>query len=310
MKNTKGMFFTLATLALLSLLLFSYELYGIVKERDAISKRISSMNTYVFSLEEDLPRKLYISGFRILFILEKRIVESGAYASNVSSKFQEAFFNRTIGGYLDASEVTLMQGITLEDIEEEINDDASKLNLEVKFGNPSISISQTDPWHVEVTLTTQLSIEDKSGLASWNQSAVLKGYVPIETFDDPIYIIKTQGRISQKMIATPYTNFTSGSNITNLTNHLNGRFYKASIEAPSFLKRLEGSFSADAQGIESLVYLPDLTAQGISTLDKSIVDHVYFSSSNPASSHILGMPSWFKIDADHLDDYNVTGLVG
>jgi len=66
----------------------------------------------------------------------------------------------------------------------------------------------------------------------------------------------------------------------------------------SFLDRLQGDFSADANGVESLVNLQELSQKGIAAKPgKSIVDYIYFSNENPASCVVdSGLPSWFRLD--------------
>ena len=68
--------------------------------------------------------------------------------------------------------------------------------------------------------------------------------------------------------------------------------------------------SANVNGIESLVNLQKLSSQGLQVQDKSVIDHIYFSSSNPSKQHILGMPSWFKLDDSHLAAYQASGIIG
>ena len=101
-----------------------------------------------------------------------------------------------------------------------------------------------------------------------------------------------------------YYPFANGTDVTNLFKHAENSFYINSTTAPSFLNRLEGKFTPDPNGIESLVYLPNLPL----SKDKSCVDYIYFSSNDPTTGHIQGMPSWFKLDDDHIVSYNLTGL--
>jgi hypothetical protein len=49
--------------------------------------------------------------------------------------------------------------------------------------------------------------------------------------------------------------------------------------------------------------------------DRSVVDHRYFAATSGNTSgdrcHIQGMlytPDWFRIDADHVDDYGLANL--
>ena len=60
--------------------------------------------------------------------------------------------------------------------------------------------------------------------------------------------------------------------------------------------RMEGNLSNSTFGIESLVNLAELQAQGLVTKDKSIVDYIYFGNQNPASYRINKTPEWFKLD--------------
>jgi len=304
-RNKKGIFFTLIAIALVSLLLINFTAFSISNENNSVNRRVSTMNNFVKSLEEDVQRKMYISGFRTIFIYEKRILESGNYILDPSGSFEELFFNGTIERKINEDEATLVSGITLLDIEYSLNLEADKVNLKVSLNNASVLMTQNDPWNVRIELGVDLKIEDLGNLASWENHKTFVSYIPISNFEDPIYLVNTGGKISPKVVRTPYTTFSNGGDVSNLLDHVTKKYYLNSTSAPSFLKRLKGDFSVDENGIESLVYLPDLSAQGITLKDKSIVDYIYFSTSNPSSSGVVGMPSWFKLDGDAKARYGV-----
>lgn len=303
--NKKGMFFTILAIALLSLFFVSYTIYTNVDDRDPINKRIGSMNNFIFSLDEDLPRKLYASGFRIIFLFEEKIVENGTYITDLNQTFQEAFFNGTI----HSEEQELMNGVKYQNIIDSINEKSNSFNVEVNLSNPRLSITQQDPWNVKVTLTVDLYIRDLGDLVSWNKTSNITTFIPIENFDDPLYIVNTNGLVAQKINKTIYNQFVSGNDVTNLTLHLNNRRYINSTSAPSFLNRMEGNITANQYGIESLVYLPDLSSQGIAIKDKSVVDYIYFSDNGSTNNKIQGMPSWFKLDTSHHQIYGVENII-
>ena len=308
-KNKSAIFFTLTAIALLSLALVSFSIFSVVKERDSVVKRVQTLNSFVFSIEKDLQRKLFISGFRIIFLFEKRILENGTYISDSETVFNESFFSGTIEGKLQGDEVTLMQGVTFPEIKDDLEKTASKVNLKLSLENPVLSVYHKSPWFVHLRLVTNFSVTDTTNLASWNKTLVTEADVPVEGFEDPFYIVGTGGKIFQKINQTPYTTFVVGNDVSNLEDHLNKSYYIATNLSPSFLNRLEGNFTASDFGIESLVYLPDLAAQGLNIKDKSVVDSIYFGTSNPPTKNVQGMPSWFKIDAAHYETYNVSGLV-
>jgi len=308
MKEKRGMFFTLVAILLLSLALMTFSMFSIIQDRSDITQRIETMNTFIFSLEEDIERKLYISGYRIIFLFEKRILENGAFISDVEEAFEEAFFNGTIGGVTKEDEIALFEGITFSDIKESLQETGSKIQLDVAMDEPIITISHTGPWHLTLELTTIFTVRDKAGLARWNKTLISTAQLPVEGFEDPVYLIHTNGKIFQKINQTPYSTYTNGTDIANLLDHVANMYYTSSNMSPNFLMRLEGDLQANENGIESLAYLPALSLQGVSIQEKTVVDSIYFSGSNPTKYQIQGMPSWFYIDEEHLEMYGVANL--
>ncbi len=170
-------------------------------------------------------------------------------------------------------------------------------------------MSQVSPWNVRFNFRGDFYFADIGGSASWNKTLNLAVDIPIDNFNDPFYIKGTNGNVVNKFVKTPFSSFVSGSDITNLTNHSLNSYYISSSSAPSFLKRMQGDFSSDANGVESLVNLQELSSEGVNVQQKSVVDYIYFNSaSNPANCNVLpsGMPSWFRLDDSHLATYEVS----
>ncbi len=297
--NKKGIFFTVLAIALLSLFLVSYSVYSFVQNREGINKRIKTMDSFVSSLEEDIPRKLYITGYRVIFVLEEEVIKNGTYITDLNSTFAEAFFNGTIRGENYAEDnLGLLYDSTFPNIERNINEKANSLNINTSFINPKVSISQDDPWHVKVSLESNLIIKDRGNLALWNKTADYHAYIPIENFEDPIYIINTNAKVVNKFVKTAYPLPLSTAN---LIAHAENSYYIAHTDAPSFLDRLQGKTTSNDYGIESLVNTPKLSSQGIYLEDKCIIDYIYFSDTPcPVAETYNG---WIKIDAFHSDTY-------
>jgi len=305
MKNKKGQIFTLVAVALIGLLLISFEVFYLSQERFSVSTRISTMESFLYSMEENLERQLYISGFRTIFLAENEITNNGQYISDVDSFFEEAFFNGTISG----EEQEILSGATYADLILSLNEKAEKINVDITLSNPEISIGQTDPWNVNFTVSFYLLMEDRADLAKWEKIQRISALIPVSGFEDPVYTVNTNARVSRKINSTLYEGIYTDGGINNFLDHVNNGYYSANIDAPSFLKKLEGDFSPDDNGIEGFVNLFELSSQGISIKDKSVVDHVYFSSENPTFYSVSGMPSWFKIDLEHIENYNLTDYV-
>lgn len=306
--NKKGQIFSLITILIISLTFISFELFSFIQERNVIKTRVSTMNNFLYSIEENLERQMYISGFRILFLAEDEITSTGNYV-NVDTFFNEAFFNETVNGDPNKS---ILIGATYDDLIYSLNQKAKKINVDIILSNAFINVTQDNPWFVKFTMTSDFIMQDKGDLAQWEKQQVISAFIPVVGFEDPIYTVNTYARISRKISQTPYEgNYVDGTNVTNLLFHIDNGHYAANPSAPSFLKRLEGDFSADENGIESFVEIPEISQQGISTLTKSNIDYIYFSLENPSSYSVSGMPSWFRIDSqdNHSEKYNVSGLI-
>ncbi len=304
MRNKKGQLFSLIIIALLILFFVSYEVYSIIN-RESVKTRVKTMDSFLFSIEQNLGRQLYIVGFRTIFLSQNHITETGEYIQNFTSLFNEAIFNGTIYG----NSSTILTGTTLSDIQKDIRIKARKMNLNLSLSNIDLWVGQKDPWHVTIILNVTLNLTDQAGLARWYKNESIKSKISIESFRDPLYLISTNGKIARKINKTIYNNYVSGSNVENLTSHLENGYYDSNPNAPSFIDRLEGRLEGNENGIESFANLPDLSSQGLEIKEKTVVDYIYFSPSNPTSYQISGMPSWFRIDENHLDNYQVEELI-
>lgn len=306
--NNRGQIFTIIAILIISLMFVSFELFSFIHERNVVKTRVSTMNNFLFSIEENLERQMYISGFRILFLAENEITSNGVYI-DIEDFFNEAFFNGTVNG---DSNNSILLGATYSDLISSLNQKSSKINVDIVLTNTTIDVSQEDPWFVKFTMTSDFTMEDKEDLARWDKQQIISALIPVVGFEDPTYIVNSYAMLSRKIIQTPYErNYISGTDVTNLLSHVNNGYYAANSFAPSFLNRLEGNFSADENGIESFVEIPELSQQGLPVSTKSVVDYIYFSSDNPTYYSVSGMPSWFKIDSEdnHTTKYNVGGLI-
>jgi hypothetical protein len=302
-ERKKGQLFSILAILILSLMFLSYELYSYLNERQVVETRVSTMESFLNSVEENLARQMYIVGFRILFLATAHITSTGEYV-DVDSFFNEAFFNGTIGG----EENDFLLGATYNDLVDSLNEKGNNINVEIVLSNTSISVSQSDPWFVNFSMISDFVMEDKEGLARWERKQIISGMIPVVGLEDPVYAVNSYSKISRKISRTIYEgNYANGTDVTNLLSHVNNNYYAANPDAPSYLDRLEGNFSADPEGIESFVNLGEFSSQGIPIYSKSCVDHIYFSDDNPGSSPVSGMPSWFRIDNSHLAKYNLTG---
>jgi len=288
-----GQIFTSTAIAIVALFLLIYGAYSIVENKNELKTRVSTMENFLFSLEENMEREVYITGFRTLFLAEDYATKKGQFIPDVNSFFEEAFFNGTALG--NSSDILI--GAKYSDMLLFIKQRGESVNVNVSIYNPELTVFHEDAWNIAVLFSFNLTMIDNAGVASWSKQERIKSLISIEGFEDPLYIINSNGKVLYKI------NKSSGES---LKNHLENHLYREDSDAPSFLDRLEGKTSSNLNGIESLVDLEEFSKQGLQTKDKSAVDHIYFSSNNPQASNVQGMPSWFKLDNVHISKYNAT----
>ena len=312
--NKKGATLTLIAIFLSFLFIAMYELNNPINNItfNEISKRALGINSFITDLESDFDNVVYISGYRALLGMQQWVVKNGTYITNLNSTFKKLFENGTIYG----KNSTIMMNSEFSTWLSIINNEANERNIHFYLHNLTVKIFQnktTGPWYIGVFVGMNYSLIDYNNVASWNRSISYTSRIPIESFEDPLYIISTYGRSTNYIHKSPFDNhFVNGNNVTNLTIHLEKGYYIASSSAPDYLHRLTGNITACQEGIESMVYLSTLSSQGlIIDTDKSDIDYIYFSNSNPVSYHIDGMPSWFRLDneSNHLAKYQVQNLI-
>src|SRR3989344_3180318 len=293
--NKKGMFFTILAMILISLFVLSLVVFSDFTKRESTKQRVETLDNLVSAFDDDLPRRVYLIGFRTIFLAEKKIIEEGENISDLNALVNETFF---LGTFEGNDYDSILNGATFNDTLDYLRGKADKISANVTINNPQLTVYQDDPWNVKLNFTGQLILEDYADVAAWDKPLNIIVEIPVSSFNDPLYLLNTNGFMTQKVIQTPYTDFVDGSNVDNLKSHLNGAYYIASHLAPSFIDRLEGINAPSTYGVESLVNLNNLSILDIPVREgRSVVDYIYFSDVVHTSCNVLpaGMPRWFRL---------------
>lgn len=307
----KGFIYTIVVsvfLVIIISLFYTYQFYTEGAKDESIESRIRTIDFFISDLKEDTERAGYISGYRTLIALEEYVSETGKFLNNTELVFKEAFFNGTIGNY---SPFILNQS-TFSQYIENVNKKSQKIGITMNMSILSINLYHIDPWTVGVEVNAVVDIVDNKGLATWNFNKQFISMIPIENLKDPLYSVKTVGRLHSFVVRTSHTDFVTGNNNTdNLIDHIESFAYKASSKAPSFLMRFEGNLSNHSMGIESMVDISFLEKQEDITVyyTRSVVDYIYFNGTTTSNvCNVENMPSWFRIDFNHTFDYDIDKL--
>jgi hypothetical protein len=303
--DKRGQLFTILTILLLALMFITLEIYSVFHEREAIKTRVSTMDSFLHSIEKNLERQLYISGFRAVLLAGDEVTFRVGYIPNITEFFEEAFYNGTVNGV--PSNLTV--GATYDDMLNSINNNARKINVEIIMENTTVKFEHDGPWNIRFTMISDFVMQDKQGLAKWEKKQNISVLLPVEGFEDPFFTVNSGAKISRKINRTIYEgNYVSVGDYSNLSDHFDKEYYAAHSDAPSFLMRLEGNMDPSPNGIESFVKLSDFENQQI-TVDytKSVVDHEYFDPGGASGDlHVPEVNSKFRIDsAGHKTKYQI-----
>lgn len=307
--NKKAVFFTLTAILLVSLFIIFPSLYQFkeITQRTATAEqRIYAVNNYIKNLERDIERGLYISSYRAIYALIESISSSGEFLNDTYSSFNSALMNGTINNksYIVMQDSTLSAWVTKVELE------GTKLHVTTYININNVNLYQKNPWYVTVGVNISINVSDPSKTAVWNRRSYIETDIGIIGFEDPLYVKYGLGRLTNLINQSPYDeNFTVATNTTNLLNHVENSYYVTSDLSPSYLMRFEGNLSNSSNGIESMINLPKFTAQGITVQTRSVVDSVYWSTANPTIYRINNTPSWFRVDQEHLNRYNLSDMV-
>ncbi len=298
----KAMVFTIISVILISILVFSFTLYNKYSLRDksvVIGTRVKSMDNFIRDIENDIERGVYITGFRAIMSMEQYITTNGKFIGDFQPRFREAFLNGTINN----SKMALMNESTFVNWTDKVKFEAEKLDINLDFDINDVIIYHDNPWEVKVYVDIKINVKDKKNTASWDRDVKITANISIEEFEDALYSINSNGKVTNKIIKTTITNFVDGEDTTNLQIHLNNSYYIESETAPSFLMRLAGNLSSSPYGIESLVNIEEFKSQGFQTKSRSVVDYIYFGTESTNDCQIENMPLWFMLDDNHLSAY-------
>ncbi len=306
-RSKKGMFFTIIAIIISILFISSvivHERFAQIEKMEQIELRAETIDDFLSAIERDFERALYISGYRALLSIDSYIIDSGIFVDDAEQSFLSLITNATLQG----SSYPIMQNQTLEDWTLKVEVIAQQFDIDADIDVLSVSLSQDDPWYLTVESQINISLSDERGVASWKRTWDAKNSIPIDGFNDPLYVVKTNGVVLRKITPTNITQWDADS----LRSFLASSQYRANTDAPSFLMRLEGSLSSSPYGIECVVGKNELISlEVISPAQYGLtnIDHLFWINSQVNASSVRGVTdtgyTYFKLDDYHADYYGV-----
>jgi len=214
--NKKGIFFTFAAIALSLIIIFSFKVYtdyGLKDKMEVIEIRINTMNNFIIDLENDVENAIFIAGFRSLLSLEDYMMDhdeffNGVNTPTLASAFDEVFRLGTIQYGTGTEKMFLMNNNTFLNWTDRIKEQANKTDISVDFTVNSVTISQSEPWMVDITVNLDINVKDNKNTATWtidNKDYTKKINITSEgsliKFVDPLYLVENDGLVNNTIKA-------------------------------------------------------------------------------------------------------------
>lgn len=302
--SKKAFSFTIIAIALSIIIIFSYNVYTGYRLKDkmgSIETRICTMNNFIKDLENDIENAIFIVGFRSLLSLEDYMMKYDKFLSKdgaptLNNAFEEVFLQGTI----DSEKMSLMTNNTFTNWTKKMKVQANKTGIILEFDIDDVTITQSEPWKVDVSVDLRIDVKDKKNTASWIIDKTFTKKINITGFVDPLYLINNNGIVNNTIRKTIVSDFS-----TQLPTHLLNSYYIEHTDAPSYLMRFENNLASSSYGIESLVNSQKLIDKGLLPKTRSAVDYIYYGTQITTNCNIEGMEAynWFYLDSNHLIFY-------
>ncbi|MAE13368.1 hypothetical protein CMO92_02275 [Candidatus Woesearchaeota archaeon] len=312
-KQRKAQIYFLSSLMFLTFLTIVLLFTTRITERDKhelIKTRVLALDNFLTDFERDAERAINIAGFRALIAMEQFVSTNGSYYEDAEVIFIDVFYTGTINNTLQP----VMNQSSFLNYLQRVNQLANNLNIDINAVVEEVKIRHTTPWDINVEVFLDVNITDSSGIANFSFKKSYNSTFSIISLKDPMYTVNTSGKVINTIERTEFTILVKENNTKNLSEHHTESWYLNTSRAPSYIDRFEPGFQPSPNGIESLVYLPTLSAQSLDVnLTTSIVDWQYFGkrwNENMTVCNVKGMPEHFRIDntTEAIDLYQLTNL--
>ena len=174
--NKKAFYFTTIAIALSIVVILSFKInneYGLKDAMEVIDVRIDTTNNFIEDLENDLEKAIFIVGFRSLLSLEDYLMDkndpielSKFFGTDLGITLNDAFDEVFRLGTINSEKMILMENNTFLNWTEKMKEQANKTDIVLDFTINSVTISQSEPWKVDISVNLKINVQDKQNIAS------------------------------------------------------------------------------------------------------------------------------------------------
>lgn len=178
--------------------------------------RANELQYFSESMEKDLLRYLEINGKRALISAVSVIITNGVSLDNAQLRLNEIITNGTLYGKDDP----LVNQKNLSWWEQNVSNIANNLGFNIQFKEVEMNITQNDSFNVLFRTRILVNISDENAKMGVLKNITVNATVSIEGIDDPLFPLKTYGRVFRSIKISNVNKNTNllvnGTNVTGL----------------------------------------------------------------------------------------------
>jgi hypothetical protein len=281
----------LLLLAPVLLFIFSYANSAGQRNAQLVSHiRGSEIASFSDSVSQDVPRVLEIAGKRAIVSSINYVDVNGLPLDDAAARIRELMVNNSLYGVHQ----TAMDGASVTDWTVNLHALGAQRGFNVTVNVTSVQISPKDAFTLNLTAYMQVNISDMVQTVNITRTYFDSKDIPIAGFEDPLYVLNSQGFIKRTFTANQSPAF----GLAAFDAFASSGRYAPSSTGPSFLDRLEGKFYTQSKyasqtpaliGLDSLVNITEFEIRGLPVrYNQSTLDYHFFNASTVYGYKITG----------------------
>jgi len=341
----KGFLFSLFVITALSLVVMTFRTKVEFQEErrsEIFRNRVDHVNLFIEDMEQDMERSLYVAAFRAILganeYIEGNVEKENPYVN------LDLMDGLIMNGTYNGTQMNTTNASTFGDWIERMRELSRRLNINITFNDVNVIVDQNNSWIIRVRFLSNVRVTDDEGIIEWDFGVDQFTYIDISeaNFPDPMYYVESQknweenrcenftgealrNSIHRTNFSFFWYNDTSKLpceeplwpcvNVNNLSTYIQEQHYASSINAPSYLMRLEGDFGSSPVGIESFVNVINATSGNIwdfveGGAETCALDYQFFSETGECANRkqIINMHDRFIIDDGDVSRYDLTNI--
>ncbi|MEM5793440.1 MAG: hypothetical protein QXY45_03765 [Candidatus Aenigmatarchaeota archaeon] len=201
---TLSIILVLITITIVEVIMVQREISSEKREKFYLKNRINGMNDLYSNIITDSEKSMNIIAKRAISIAINHVIKDGIPVEEANETIKDLMIDGTFNTSVDL----LMEGSRLIDWVEKMEEIAGLKGYQLRMSFTDLRVKPYDSFNLLVEGDISINITDVENLVSINRNKTVSVLVSIEGFEDPIYPLNTNGRVTRKIYNTKYSNFT------------------------------------------------------------------------------------------------------